>query len=240
MRARCSICSAVFAVRPRGRRRARTRSGGGAATRRSATPPAPPPVPRRRRLRAPEPRALGPCGRLHRRRQPPAPAPAPAAPAPRVAPPTAAPRPASFATTGRSGQRAAAGARHRRQCPPPAMPPRRRPPRPRQPRSHRRRCRVIATVSSGGAARVAHGPRRGRLAAGQPVPVPGPRAQGAAAGPRADLRHGGVPPGQAAGGPPRRQSQGAVRGGDPEELGGVRGAGRQGRGRQHAHTSRKR
>ncbi len=65
----------------------------------------------------------------------------------------------------------------------------------------------------------------GGCPAAESISLSGPGAQGKAVGPGADLRYGRVSSGQAAGGTSRRKSEGTVRGGDQKELGGVRGTG---------------
>ena len=62
----------------------------------------------------------------------------------------------------------------------------------------------------------------------QSVPVAGPRRQGATPRPGPDLGHGRLPSGEAAGGSARGYPQGSLRRRDPEELGGILGAGGEG------------
>ena len=215
VRARCSVCSAVFAVAGDGRPELRP-------PRLRAAAAAPAPRPRRAAPPAaaePPPPARPPAGR--RRRPPAAPLP------PRAEPPRSGRRPAAPDRRSR---------RHRR---------RRRPPPPRSPRPRRAagagaaaglagtprpRGRLPAGAAAGSgraASAAAAGRRPARAAPAGPRPVnpflsQDPVAQGAAPGARADLRHGRVSPGQAAGRAPGRDAEGALRGGDQEELGGVR------------------
>ena len=230
VRARCSVCSAVFAVEPGGGR------GAGAAGRRQAAtagsgPPSVAAAPSARSsslsLGLQHGGSRDPGSRSTRRspaRQRPGTHDSPAPLQPRAAAPDAhagpsrhrrrpdqpvACRPAPAPSAPRP--RCRAGQRHRRQRPS---------------RQHLRppRLQLLAPRPV-----VSERPAAARSA--ESIPLSGPRAQGTAAGPGADLRHGRVPSGQAAGRTSRRKSQGAVRGGDQEELGGVRGTGRPGGGR---------
>ena len=217
VRARCAVCSAVFAV-GREPRRGGARRVAAAAPRAGATAAAGP-------LRGIGPGTGGACGPRRRPPPPPAAAPPPAAPSAgrRAAMP---PRPVIASPAGgRTGRRRRGRRRRRRaQQPAGAAPPRRRTP---------------AAATAAAACRRA-------------APRPGARARPIRSSPRIpslkarrlaralDLRHRRVPSGQAAGGHPGRHPQGALRGGDQEELGGVHRAGRAARSPNPPDSSAKR
>ena len=237
VRARCNICSAVFAVRREGE--ASDRPAAAAAV--SAASASPPPPPAAVAPPAP-PAAPGPSGGRAEPARPSAPRvpPAPPAVSAPVPPPAAPAGTAPQRPTYSSARRPRAARWGRRtgwiRAPGAVFAGLRavlysarsgragvRAPGRRRSTSGAARCRDTGSDTSSGE----HGSARLRLEAGEPVSVTGSRAQGAPPGTRADLRHGRLPPWQAAGWAPGRQSEGIVRGRDPEELGGVRGAGRE-------------
>ncbi len=228
VRARCSVCSAVFAVKREGEEvqsPPRPTAKETVATTGSKPQPvaeAPRPAPPSFNPGPAAPAAAGPAG------SPPRPM-APQKPAPGAHRQPDRSSPGSRSWTAHAGPSRYSERRPRsRRC-------RRHPLRlrlvllPRQLKRHRRHAPKPATpparpISSFSAAAVGSGAIR--CPAAESIPLSGSGAQGKAVGPGADLRYGRLPSGQAAGGTSRRKSQGTVRGGDQKELGGVRGTGR--------------
>ena len=208
VRARCAVCSAVFAVSREAQPVAAVRAG----------PGGPAAAPRRRVTLLP---------RAPSRRQRPRPAPAPTAPGPAPGthsgggaacdPPRGRPRRRRFRGPGGSAAGPAGG-----RC--------------LAPTGATREAGAGARAAHAGTGRAAGrspptGP--GRRSAGQSVPVPGSVAQGQAARPGPDLGYGGVSPGQTTGRPSGWEPEGALRRRDQEELGGVLGSGGTAAGRVH-------
>ena len=189
VRARCSICSAVFAVRRDGAGTRAVRAAAarsrllGAGRRRSIHEPGR--IPRADAIPGP---TSGSAGSARRRR----PEPPGVRPAKRSRTATAGSR-GAVRSAGRAGSDASPRVRPASGCD-------------TQP-TGRTDCR---RTGAGGAIPLDRAdtpepvPSRHGISAGKPVPVPGPCPQGAAAGTGADLGHGGLPSGQAAGRPPGR------------------------------------
>ncbi len=232
VRARCSVCSAVFAVKREGEEMQPPRPPAKEPV--AATVPKPAPVAESPKVAPPSvtprpaaPAAAGPAGSPPRPAAPQKP-PAPAAgfsTSPAVHTSGTAPGTADAGASSYQSSRPRTRQRRRPHQPLPLRLVRpRRLKRRRRPAAPKPATPVRRSNSSFSASAAGSGPVR--CPAAESISFPGPGTQGEAPGPGADLRYGRLPSGQAAGGTARRKSQGTVRGGDQEELGGVRGTGR--------------